>query len=306
MRTVWVTGAAGFSGIHLVRYLRNLGKGLRIVGLDVAEAEPPDIDAYARVDLLIPEAVTELARREPPAWVIHLAGCMPPASQEAMWNANVGGTIGLLVGLWKADLPGVRVVSVGSAAEYEPPADGFVTEQCPGPGPSAYGRSKWAQSMLALQMSGQAGIELMVTRVFNLIGPRLPTRLVAGALCAQFVDPTSTVVRVGNTSTRRDFVDVRDAVAAYWSVAERGRPGETYNVCSGRPVSVESVLGMLAEAAGRSPRIEMDAARLRANDPAVVFGDNAKIRQATGWTASIPLTESLRDMISAARQAAAR
>jgi GDP-4-dehydro-6-deoxy-D-mannose reductase len=155
-------------------------------------------------------------------------------------------------------------------------------------------------------MSGRAGIEVMVTRVFNLIGPRLPIRLVAGSLCAQFVDPTCTVIRVGNTSTQRDFVDVRDAVAAYWSVAERGRPGEVYNVCSGRPVSVESILGKLAEAAGRSPRIEVDTARLRANDPAVVFGDNAKIRQATGWTASIPLMESLRDMISETRKATAR
>lgn len=115
MSRVWVTGAAGFSGRHLVRMLRGLESPPRIVGLDVGERPPEGVDVYERLDLTDPAAVRRLAEQTGPTHVVHLAGQVPPAAEPEMWRSNVGTTLALLLGLAEAGCA-ARVVSVGSAA----------------------------------------------------------------------------------------------------------------------------------------------------------------------------------------------
>ncbi len=154
--------------------------------------------------------------------------------------------------------------------------------------------------MLTLHMGRQLGLGTMVVRPFNLIGPGLSTDLVAGRLCAQFATAgAGEEIRMGNTKSARDFVDIRDAVAAYWLVAQHGQPGEVYNVCAGQAVTVDRLLALLGELAGKSPRIQVDAARLRDGDPPISYGDHTKLHQATGWQPVISLRQSLADMLAA-------
>lgn len=297
--SLWITGAAGFSGRHLVGVLAGRQDRPRIVGLDLHDRPVPGLDTYHRVDTTRPDEVTAIARDDPPRWVIHLAGAIPPATEEQMWLANVGSTVGLLQGLAAAGGDGVRVVTVGSAAEYVPRSEGPLTEEHPCRGTSAYGRTKWAQTSLTLNMGRQLGLSTMVVRPFNLIGPGLSTDLVAGWLCRQFANlGEDEEIRIGNTKSARDFVDIRDAVAAYWLVVQRGQPGEVYNICTGQAVTVERLLALLGELTGKSPRIQIDAARLR-NDQQSSYGDYTKLRQATGWQPCMPLRESLADMLAA-------
>lgn len=271
-----------------------------MVGLDLHDRPVPGLDTYHRVDTTRPDEVTAIARDDPPRWVIHLAGAVPPATEEQMWLTNVGSTVGLLQGLAAGGGDGVRVVTVGSAAEYVPRSEGPLTEEHPCRGTSAYGRTKWAQTLLTLNMGRQLGLSTMVVRPFNLIGPGLSTNLVAGWLCRQFANlGDGEEIRIGNTKSARDFVDIRDAVAAYWLVAQRGQPGEVYNVCTGQAVTVERLLALLGELTGKSPRIEIDAARLRGDDQQSSYGDCTKLRNAIGWQPRIPLGESLADMLTA-------
>src|SRR6266581_7673337 len=118
---LWVTGVSGFTGRHLVRFLRRAGASVRIVGVDIDVGATADLDAAHAIDLTNAEAVAALARREPPDWVIHLAGLMPPAAESEMWRVNVGGTVGLLLGLREGSRR-LRIVSIGSAAEHAPSA----------------------------------------------------------------------------------------------------------------------------------------------------------------------------------------
>jgi GDP-4-dehydro-6-deoxy-D-mannose reductase len=258
------------------------------------------VDVYHTLDTTRPDDVTSIARSDPPRWVIHLAGAVPPTAEAQMWLANVGSTVGLLQGLAAAGCRDVRVVTVGSAAEYQPQPTGALTEASPCGPVSVYGRAKWAQTLLALNLGRELGLAVMVVRPFNLVGPGMSADLVAGWLCQQFAQAADGhEIAIGNTRSARDFIDIRDAVAAYWLVAQRGQPGKVYNVCSGRPVAIEQMLTMLGELTGKSPRIRVDPARLRDDDPQVSYGDYARLHQVTGWQPGISLRESLAAMLAA-------
>jgi GDP-4-dehydro-6-deoxy-D-mannose reductase len=295
---LWITGASGFSGRHLAAFVRSLPDPPRLVGLDVKPAALPGADAFHVVDLANADAVRHVATQAPPRWVIHLAGLMPPANESEMWRANVGGTAGLLTGLRRAGHRMPRIVSIGSAAEYSPDAGSPLREDSPAGAASVYGSTKLAQSLLCLHVAGELGFTAAVPRPFNLIGPGLPPPLVAASLVNQFMQAgRQGTVRIGNTHTARDFVDVRDAVRAYWLLARHETAHGIFNVCSGTPTKIADLLRVLADVSGYSPRVETDPALVRAADPVAVFGDPARLRAATGWCAQIPLETSLRDML---------
>jgi GDP-4-dehydro-6-deoxy-D-mannose reductase len=298
---LWITGASGFSGRHLAAFVRSLPDAPRIVGLDVRPSGLAHVDALHVVDLANADAVRHVATEAPPRWVIHLAGLMPPASEPDMWRANVGGTAGLLTGLRRAGGHMPRIVSIGSAAEYSPEACSPLREDSPASAASAYGSTKLAQSLFCLHVAGQFGFGAVIPRPFNLIGPGLPSQLVAASLVSQFVQAgREGTIRTGNTHTARDFVDVRDAVRAYWLLAVTEEAAGIFNVCSGTATKIADLLRLLAEVSGYSPRIETDPARVRSSDPVSVFGDPSRLRDTTGWRAEIPLEMSLRDMLVSA------
>jgi GDP-4-dehydro-6-deoxy-D-mannose reductase len=302
--TLWITGAAGWSGRHLLACLKSLDERPRLVGVDIVDDPPEGLDAYRCLDICRPDQVKDLCSVEPPTWVIHLAGAMPPAPDEQLWRVNVGGTAGLLMGLWRAAgtaVPPIRVVSIGSAAEYMPSASEAIKESNPCGGLAAYGHSKWAQCLLALAMGRELGIEVVVARSFNLIGPGLSSRLVAGALCEQFAGAKDGAeILVGNTRSVRDFVDIRDAVKAYWLLVRNGENGEIYNVCSGISATIESLLSLFVRACGHQVSWRVDPQRLKGQDAASVVGRGEKLRLATGWVPRIPLERSVEDMLVAA------
>lgn len=297
--TLWITGVCGFTGRHQLAYVRRLPDRPRIVGLDVADKAPDGVDVYVHLDLNDVDKVAGAAKAEPPRWVIHLAAARPPATEQEMWRANVGGTAGLLAGLG-AGAGNIRVVNIGSAAEYVLDADGAIDEGHRAGGASLYGRIKWAQSMLALSAGTSLGMEVLVVRPFNLLGPGLPSSLVAGWICEQVASSNgSEEIVLGNTETARDFVDVRDAVEAYWLVACEGAAGEVYNVCSGEPTSIQQVLECFSELTGKPVQVRVDPSRLRKDDPPAVIGSAAKLRRRTGWKAKVPVRRSLADMVTA-------
>src|SRR5258706_15159102 len=83
---LWITGVSGFTGRHLVGFLRQSGASVRIIGVDIDVGAVADLDAAHAIDLTDVEAVAALAGREPPAWVIHLPGVMAPAAGCGKWG----------------------------------------------------------------------------------------------------------------------------------------------------------------------------------------------------------------------------
>lgn len=296
--TVLITGVAGFTGRHLVRFLRKLPERVKIIGLDhIEQTLMLDVDAFHIVDISDTRILADIMERYRPSHLIHLAAVLPPANERDMWFVNVGGTSNLINALEYAGCKETRVLSLGSAGEYLSSREGLLDENSPSGGETINGRTKWAQTTIALAQGKERGIPVMVVRPFNLIGPGLPRKFVAAELCEQFLRPDHNEIKVGNTNSERDFIDVRDAVAAYWVVVTKGIPGEIYNVCTSKPTSINELIRLLSELTGTSYKISVDSSKMRNVDFDRVYGKYDKLHTATGWQPRITLAQSLRDML---------
>ena len=167
---------------------------------------------------------------------------------------------------------------------------------------SPYATSKAAQGLLAAEYARGLGLPLVRTRTFHHTGPGRGEAFAESSFARQIVEIEAgrrpPVIEVGNLEAVRDFTDVRDVVRAYWLLLEKGRAGETYNVCSGRGIAIGDVLQELLDVSGAAVEVRRDPERMRPSDIPAIIGNPKKLRDATGWTADIPLRQTLTDLLA--------
>ena len=306
---VLVTGSSGFAGSHLLDLLA----GREDLVAWTRSTPPRDAQALARwqqVDLLDRDRVRTLVRDVRPATVYHLAGSAHVAESLAdpatAFANNVLGTHHLFDALRRAGVHS-RVVVAGSAAVYGWSDVPLTEDASVAPG-NPYAQSKLGQEQLALRAMDEDGLDVIVTRPFNHTGPRQPASYLAPTVARQIAlierGTLEPVLRIGNTTARRDISDVRDVVRAYEALMRHGAPGTIYNVASGVGRSVQEILDALLARSRVPVRIEVDPSRLRSNDPPVLVGDATRLIRATGWGPSIPFEQTIDDLIDYWRHAA--
>jgi GDP-4-dehydro-6-deoxy-D-mannose reductase len=311
-RRVLVTGATGFVGAYLTAHLAAAYPDWRVTGTTRHGA-----DAAARLaccDLRDADAVAELVQAVQPGMIVHLAGqSNVPASfaePEATLANNILGTLHLLDAC-RAHAPEARLLIVSSNEVYGPtsPEVQPLREDRPLRPVNPYAVSKAAQEMLALQYAHSYGLDVVVARPFNHIGPGQTDRFVISAFARQVVEVERgerRSVSVGNLDVARDFTDVRDVVRAYLLLLERGVRGGVYNIGRGTAIQIAGVLDTLCRLAQVEIAVERDPARMRPSDAPVMMGDTPRLRQATGWEPEIPLAQSLRETLAWWRATLAR
>jgi len=199
--------------------------------------------------------------------------------------------------------PDCRVLVVGSSEEYGlvGPEDLPVDEDTPLRPRSAYAVSKVTQDLLGLQYYLAHKLHVVRVRPFNHIGPRQRTGFVAPDLASQIaaaeLGQQPSYLELGNLTARRDFCDVRDVVRAYVLLVTSGEPGEVYNVGSGESHSVQELLDTLLAMSRVPITVRQNPDRMRPSDIPDIVCDATRIRQQTGWRTTIPLAQSLRDIL---------
>jgi GDP-4-dehydro-6-deoxy-D-mannose reductase len=298
-----ITGAAGFVGRHLAKHLSD--QGLVVHGLDLPGVSVPaglHVDWHP-CDVTNATQVAAVVGQVQPDYVFHLAALIKSESLADLLAVNVLGTQNVLDALVAAR-PEARVLVTGSSAEYGLawPEELPIQEENPLRPLSPYGVSKVAQSLLTLQYVYRHNLAGMRTRTFNLTGPGEPDTLVCSAFARQIAEIEQglrpPVLKVGNLESARDFVDVRDAVRAYWLVAQCGEPGEVYNVCSGVATPVRSMLDTLLSLTLAKVEVHEEAAWRTVWDVLIQVGEGKQLKAATGWIPSIPLHQSLGDLLN--------
>ena len=294
-----VTGSLGFVGRYLRAELE--AHGYEVVGLDVRPG-----DATLQVDLLDAGQIARAVEEQQPDAVFHLAAQadvgrswrMPQLTMEL----NVVATINLLEAVRRANSKGIRLVIVGSSDQYGNlgAAGTSVSEATEMKPQTPYAISKRAQEEMARLYVRSYGMNICMTRSFNHGGAGQRT----GFMIPDFVSGIVRIERgeaaelcVGNLTSRRDFTHVRDVVRAYRLIAEKGLPGEVYNVGSGLTWSGQEVLDLLRGMASCDIPVRQDPARMRPSDTPVICCDHSKLTRDTGWEPELGMEQLLTDVM---------
>lgn len=298
-----VTGASGFIGTYLVDFL--LARGETVYGLakQTTKTLPPRLGFHLiQGDLLDRSSVFKSVAEIQPDFVFHLAAqSLPRVSwddPETTFRVNVFGTLYLLDAIRAAQINPIIEVFCSSGEYAVSQDDTPIGENYPLDPSSPYALSKIGQDQLCVLYGKAYQMQIVRVRPFFIIGPRK-----TGDVCSDFARGIVAIERglsntltVGYLDAVRDFLDVRDALTAFWLVAERGIPGMVYNICSGQGFAVSDILGR-ASAFSKTPfDVHQDSSRLRPLDEPVKIGDNSKL-MALGWRPSIPIDQSLEDIL---------
>ena len=316
-RRALVTGAGGFVGQWLCRDL--VRQGWHVVGSSLTDAplgvlSPMEHSAVDwRLGDLRDSAVIERALTGPAAdAVFHLAGIAyvpaPDRDPTLALDINVSVALQLLHELRLRQGAGVldpAVVMVGSAEQY----GRHDLSQMPLPETAEcaprtmYAATKYAQEIFALEAFRSSGLRVVCTRSFNHSGPGQEARFLLPSLVTRALEArrlgASTLV-IGNAAPLKDFLHVEDAARAYVLLAERGRPGEVYNVCSGNSVTVGDVAKEVLTIVGVNAKLVTDDSLRRSADIPALVGSNRKICSETSWSPRRTRAEIILDLIHAA------
>lgn len=287
---ILVTGASGFLGRPLCEMLTGRGHAVtgvsRATGLDVTDAD----------------AVHRLVAETQPELIYHLAGpaFIPDSKKDPVGftTIHVQGTLHLLEAARALPVP-PRVLLTATADSYDPdPARLPFDEEVPQRPESPYAAAKVAQEALGRAWWASYGLPVVRVRLFNLIGPGQDERYVASSFAKQAAAIAMGLVpprlEVGDLRVARDFLDWRDGLEAMIRAAELGAPGEVYNICSGSPRPLRELLDFYLADAGITPEIVAPEHLARPGQALLRFGDNRRLREATGWAPTRELPETLR------------
>jgi GDP-4-dehydro-6-deoxy-D-mannose reductase len=299
-----VTGAGGFIGSYLVEFL--VKKKHQVTGF--GRARPAVLDnmsselTFVEGALLDRECIGNLIDLARPEVVFHLAAQSYPGvswkEPARTFEVNVLGTIYLLEEIRGRNLNPMVVVPC-SSSEYAPSRDGErITEDGELLPSSPYAVSKLAQDYLGRVYYEFHGMRVIRCRPFFVIGPRK-----TGDVSSDFARGIVAIERgqqedlpVGNLEVVRDFVDVHDGIEAIWLLSQLGKPGDVYNICSGRGYSLQEVLSIYRHLAIVEVRAQPDPMRIRPNEEMVKIGDPAKLC-ALGWSPQRPIRQTLKDIL---------
>lgn len=308
-----ITGVAGFAGPFLARALA--GTGREVVGLcqtasDEVRAALPGVRLF-EADICDSERLEQVLAEIRPGTIYHLAGKSHVggswARQQLYYQVNALGTVALLQAASRA-VPEARIVHASTGEVYgqtgaeAPPIDESHALRPQSP----YAASKLCAEVVVRQMADAAPLHVASVRPFNFAGPGQRSTFVTGDFASQVARVEAglaqPVISVGNLDVVRDFTDVRDIARGFIACADRSEPGAAYNLCSGRPVTIRSVLETLVGMATCPIEVRVDRARFRPADVPRFVGDATRAATELGWEPEIALDRTLADTLEFWRQ----
>lgn len=316
--SVLITGITGFVGSHLAEYTLGSRPNFDVIGF--ARWRSPKDNIRHLGDSIIIEygdltdfsSVISVLKKRRPEIIFHLAAQsyvdFSFQSPVKTLSSNVIGTANLLEAVkgLKNDSGYDPIVHICSSSEVY----GQVTkdeipikETNPLRPASPYAVSKVGQDMLALQYWLSWKIKTIRSRMFTHTGPRrgevFALSNFAKQVAAIETGRQEPIVRVGNLDSVRTWMDVRDAVRAYWMMVEKCLPGEVYNIGGVETMTIGEMLKKLVSFSTRKDiKIKIDPARFRPSDVTLQIPSVEKFKKATGWEPKIPFNKTVQDTLN--------
>ncbi len=306
-KTALVTGADGFIGSHLVKFLQ--AQGWNVIGSYLAEGSAPFPKlpnlCFMQCDLRNGQRITQLLGRYEPTHIFHLGAQSLPtvswADPVRTFEANIMGSLYLFEAIRHMRRSPV-VVSACSSAEYGHVAASAmpVKEDHPLRPLHPYGISKVCLDLLAREYFLDYKIPAVNIRLFNTTGPGktndAPSDFVRQLVrIKKGLQPPA--IEVGNLKPRRAFLDVQDTVRGFYLAAMKGKRGEAYNLCASRTYQIGEFLRTAIDLSGVKAEIRPVRRLMRPSDEKIIFGSTQKIRKDTGWRPLKSIEQTLKSML---------
>lgn len=307
MKKAMIIGAAGFVGGYLIDHLKD-DVNWEVYGtkLEIEKIERKDIEIY-NLDILEKKEIIELFERIKPDYIFNLAA---QSSVSLSWknpiltiDINIKGIINILEAVREIKQYNPKIILIGSSEEYGNVKEDEIPvkeENNLRPG-NIYAVTKICQNMIGKIYSAAYGMDIVNIRAFNHIGPKQAPIFVVSDFCKQVTEIEKglrePIIYTGNLEAERDFTDVRDIVRAYSALALNGKKGETYNVGSGKAISIKEILNIILKNSTKSIEIRRDEKRYRPIDIPIIKADIEKLKEVTDWKPEMLLEESIKEIL---------
>lgn len=315
MKKLVITGFSGFVASHFIEYLYENNADFEVYGLSRSLpvfdykkfTDKLPIKVY-QLDLMDFDGLKSIFAEVKPDYVLHLAAFSSVAyswkhpSESFTNNSNI--FLNLINAIRETET-NCRILSVGSSEEYGnvPHEDLPIRENQKTKPLSPYAVARVSQELMSQVFVDAFGMQIIMTRSFNHIGPRQDDRFVIPSFVKRILEIKYSglslgEIETGDLSIIRDFVDVRDVVAAYYLLLTEGKPGEIYNICSGRGIRLADVVRTIAEEVGVTVTTRTNPEYVRPNDNMEIVGSPYKIETELGWKRTREFRDTIRDMIA--------
>lgn len=307
MKKAIIIGAAGFVGGYLIDHLKD-DMNWEVYGtkLEIEKIERKDIEIY-NLDILEKKEIVKLFERIKPDYIFNLAA---QSSVLLSWknpiltvDINIKGVINILEAVREIKQYNPRIILIGSSEEYGNVKEDEIPvkeENNLRPG-NIYAVTKVCQNMIGKIYSSAYGMDIVNIRAFNHIGPKQAPIFVVSDFCKQVSEIEKglrePIIYTGNLEAKRDFTDVRDIVRAYSALALNEKKGETYNIGSGKAVSIKEILDIILKNSTKNIEIRRDEKRHRPIDIPIIEADIEKLRKVIDWKPEILLEESIKKIL---------
>lgn len=290
-----ITGASGFTGIHACENF--LKQGFQIIAVTSRNQFPYEYEGMTQVpcNLTRKNEVFQLIQSTQPHYLLHLAGQnhVPTSWNDPMttFEVNCLSTIYIIEAI-RRYAPLCKIVVVGSLLQFD--------QNQPSTLQHPYSFSKTMQAIAALSWQSLFGMNIMIAKPSNLIGPGNSNgvcSIIAQRIAEMERKGSDPVLELNNLYAARDFLDVRDAVKAYARLFESGTAGEQYHVCSGNTYYIKKIAEIFHSIA------KVDFRMKGMNDnPEPLTDVKPTLLSNLGWTPQIPLKQSLTEVLEYKRR----
>lgn len=303
---VFVTGAGGFIGSHVVEALLAHGRKVRALVHYNGAGRRGFLDELSRPEHKRLEIVSGDVRdaHQMDRWmegcsgVLHLAALIGiPYSYQAAGSyveTNIQGTLNILEACRRHKVR--RAVVTSTSEVYGTAQQMPMSESHPLRAQSPYAATKIGADQLALSYHKSHGVPVVVLRPFNTYGPRQSARAILPTILSQILSGKKTVT-LGSLSPRRDLTFVTDTARAFVaSLDQKGIEGDVIHFGQGSAVSVQDLAELCFNILKKRGRVVSSSGRVRPGKSEVdlLLCDASKAHEKLGWKPHVSLEEGVR------------
>ena len=288
-----ITGVRGFTGTYLKAELEK--RGFEVVGtsFDDQEAEP----GVTRLDIRDKSQVSELISNVKPSVVAHLAAVtyVPHGDAREIYETNIVGTRNLLEALSTNAADVQSVVLASSANIYGNSTAGKLAETS-----DANPQNDYAVSKLSMEFMARLWYDTLpisICRPFNYTGVGQTDKFLVPKIVKHFARRSS-VIELGNLEVSRDFSDVRDVAWVYAELMTNPKPGETFNISSGRNVTLHEIVNICEDLTQHIMKIDSIDTLQRKGEVLSLEGDSTKLWRELGKHPKFEFEQTIAWMLS--------